>query len=151
MCVCVWSLSVMSRMRNVAVRFFTHAAGSSISGNISHSASLTPSALLQYPHIFFIFSVLPPLFTLPSPFHPLPLTHIHTHFSLPLSPAPPCLISAFPSPSLTPPFILTQLSSFLFSTHCSLWFSCHRTITPASLRRVCGRPIGPSSPGSWSR
>lgn len=52
-CVCLESLSAVSRMRNVAVWFFTHAAGSSISGNISHSASLTPSALLQYPHIFF--------------------------------------------------------------------------------------------------
>lgn len=51
-CVRLESLSVMSRMRNVAVWFFTHAAGSSISGNISHSASLTPSTLLQYPHIF---------------------------------------------------------------------------------------------------
>lgn len=66
LCVCVESLSVMSSMRNVALRFFTHAAGSSISGNISHSASLTPSALLQYPHIFpsFPFSSIPPLQTL---------------------------------------------------------------------------------------
>lgn len=51
-CVCLESLSVMSRMRNVAVWFVTHATGSSISGNISHSASLTPSARLQYPHFF---------------------------------------------------------------------------------------------------
>lgn len=65
--VCLESLSVMSRMRNVAVWFFTHAAGSSISGNISHSASLTPSALLQYPHIFpsFHFFPLPPLHSPP--------------------------------------------------------------------------------------
>lgn len=87
--VCLESLSVMSRMRNVAVWFVTHAAGSSISGSISHSASLTPSALLQYPH-FFLPSLHPsPLllftclfsdhkrapFTLPLP-HPLPFSSL---------------------------------------------------------------------------
>lgn len=39
--------------------FFTHAAGSSISGNISHSASLTPSALAAISPHFSILSLLP--------------------------------------------------------------------------------------------
>lgn len=65
-----------------SVVFFTHTAGSSISGNISHSASLTPSSLLQCPHIFSIL-----------------------HFSPGLPPSlPPCLLSALWP--LSPPLLL---------------------------------------------
>lgn len=108
-CVCLESLSVMSRMRNVAVWFFTHAAGSSISGNISHSASLTPSALLQYPHIFpsFHFFPYPPSLPPCSPSH-CSLTTL-APFTLPLccttlANLPPSLLSppSAPLPILPP-------------------------------------------------
>lgn len=95
-CVCLESLSVMSRMRNVAVWFFTHAAGSSISGNISHTASLTPSALLQYPHIFPSFRFFP----------------LHSSFSIPLLPLP-FLFAAPPTPNLN----LSLPSSFTLHIH----------------------------------
>ncbi|MED6282845.1 hypothetical protein CHARACLAT_002525 [Characodon lateralis] len=79
-CVCVCGKPVSDvKDEKCFSEVFTHAAGSSISGNISHSASLTPSALLQYPHIFpffLFFSLHPPLLT----FNP--------HFKLPL-PVPP--------------------------------------------------------------
>ncbi|XP_041793828.1 uncharacterized protein LOC121607185 [Chelmon rostratus] len=132
-CVCLESLSVMSRMRNVAVWFFTHAAGSSISGNISHSASLTPSALLQYPHIFPSFHFFPSLppslaFSLLSDHsYPSSLLH-HPAQSQPLPP-----FSLLPAHSLTP-------SSFS-STHYFLRFSnmpFHRMLPPVSLGRKGG-------------
>lgn len=58
LCVCEELVSDVKDEKCCSV-VFTHAAGSSISVNISHSASLTPSALLQYPHIFSVLS--PPI------------------------------------------------------------------------------------------
>lgn len=78
-----------------SVGFFTHTAGSSISGNISHSASLTPSALLQYPLHFSILSLLP--------LASLPICLLYTLWPLLtfLSAALPCPISGYPSLSLS--------------------------------------------------
>lgn len=46
LCVCVCKACQWCQRWGIAMWLFTHAAGSSISGNISHSASLTPTALL---------------------------------------------------------------------------------------------------------
>lgn len=88
--VCHKSLSVMSKMRNAAV-FFLFFPGCSISDSISHSASLTPSALLQNPHIF---SILSP----PSPFLFLcSLTTLHLLHSPAQSQSLTPLVSSFSS------------------------------------------------------
>lgn len=103
--------------------FFAHAAGSSISGNISHSASLTPAVQLQYPHSF------------PS-FHYSPLSSLPTGLLSALCP----LLLPSPFLSTAPPFPLLPAHSLppfpLFSTCYFLWFSnmpFHRMLPPVSL------------------